>query len=189
MLFWWYTSSGGIQNNQCLGKQRERISPLCPVPTLIDAHVPPYFQTSYSFPPSDPCYPRISLGVSAAVPSPVDNVPRFIPLIALPFLYSPVVGNSGNEYLWTTCGLAPVYGYRRYKAREREGERGSFIPDEKKESYLALVIGWALDSAVVRTRRKGVGRWRWPSFALLLEENVDGEWTFGRKIPLCRPLE
>lgn len=91
--------------------------------------------------------------------SSVDNVPRFIPLIALPFLYSPVVGNSGNEYLWTTCGLAPVYGYRRYKAREREKERGgSFIPDEKKESYLALVIGWALDSAVVRTRRKGVGR-------------------------------
>lgn len=88
----------------------------------------------------------------------MDNVPRFIPLIALPFLYSPVVGNSGNEYLWTTCGLAPVYGYRRYKAREREGERGSFIPDEKKESYLALVIGWALDSAVVRARRKGVGR-------------------------------
>lgn len=42
--------------------------------------------------------------------------------------------------------------------RERERERGSFIPDEKKESYLALVIGWALDSAVVRTRRKGVGR-------------------------------
>lgn len=43
--------------------------------------------------------------------------------------------------------------------REREKERGgSFIPDEKKESYLALVIGWALDSAVVRTRRKGVGR-------------------------------
>lgn len=42
--------------------------------------------------------------------------------------------------------------------RERERRRESFIPDEKKESYLALVIGWALDSAVVRTRRKGVGR-------------------------------
>lgn len=54
----------------------------------------------------------------------------------------------------------PLYtaidGIRR--EREREGERGSFIPDEKKESYLALVIGWALDSAVVRARRKGVGR-------------------------------
>lgn len=55
----------------------------------------------------------------------------------------------------------PLYtaidGIRR--ERKREGERGgSFIPDEKKESYLALVIGWALDSGAVRTRRKGVGR-------------------------------
>lgn len=120
--------------------------------------------------------------------SSVDNVPRFIPLIALPFLYSPVVGNSGNEYLWTTCGLAPVYGYRRYKAREREGERGVFYSGWKERilSSVGYRLGFRLG---VRTRRKGVGRWRWPSFALLLEENVDGEWTFGRKIPLCRPLE
>lgn len=54
----------------------------------------------------------------------------------------------------------PLYtamdGIRREREREREG--GSFIPDEKKESYLALVIGWALDSGAVRARRKGVGR-------------------------------
>lgn len=62
------------------------------------------FPNSFPLAPSNnPCYPRISLVCRSSVT--LDNVPRFIPLIALPFPYSSIVRNSGNEYR----GLASVY--------------------------------------------------------------------------------
>lgn len=115
--------------------------------------VSPFFSVG----PRDPCYPRISL--ASCLPHfrhHGGQCPPFFPLIAPPFLYSSTVGKRISlDDVWTTWPR--VYSIDRGR---REG--GSFIPDEKKESYLALVIGRALDS-VVRTRRtmvegKGVGR-------------------------------
>lgn len=97
--------------------------------------VSPFFSVG----PRDPCYPRISL--ASCLPHfrhHGGQCPPFFPLIAPPFLHSSI--RWGNEYLWMTYGRL-VYSVDRGR---REG--GSFIPDEKKESYLALVIGRALEN-------------------------------------------